>query len=64
MSQLFLLQEIRQFEALADALRVLRLLLRDALLNVLRVITLQEIALHLEAIVEVSQVLDEIVNGL
>ena len=61
---LLLLEESRQFHAGDDALRVLRLLLRNALLHVLRVERLQKVSLHLKAIVEVDQVADEVVHCL
>ena len=56
----FLLQIVQQFEALTDALRVLGLLFGYALLDMLQVVTLQEIALDLKAVIKVCQILDEV----
>lgn len=57
-------EEGRYFDALGNALGVLALLLLNALLNVLRVVSLENVGLALESLVKLGQVLDEVLNCL
>lgn len=57
-------EEGRYFDALSNALRVLALLLLNALLDVLRIIPLKNVSLALEAFIELRQVLNEILDRL
>ena len=61
---LSLLEVVRQFEALANSLGILRFLLSDTFLDVLGIVTLQEVSLHFEGVVEISEVLNEVMNCL
>lgn len=58
------IEEGRYLNALRNALRVLALLLLDALLDVLGVIALENVGLALETFIKLSQVLNEILHGL
>ena len=58
------IEEGRYFDALSNALGVLALLLLNALLDVLRIISLKNVGLALEAFIELRQVLNEILDRL